>query len=384
MAKKASAEPFEPDLIGASAKRALAAVTDAGDRAEDLIRAWVDASNVEAVAEVAERGDGPSRKAARRALGVLKSRGIRPPGRRRVATLASSGEPAVEAWMMAPDAAGIELFAIGSRPPAGRTRVCLVFLHASQGIARVDHRTLSQSQLKEYFSKLMPGAGYGAITVPVQWARWRIREARRSHTDRGGIEPLGFSTARDLLEPIPGEAPPHPFDQEGLEIADEDALEMAQRSADLHRLPEFRGWLPSQEAMRELLTEVGKKLSPGDEPDPETMNAHLVEEIARATDRYFSPQLREELVAKMKDSALSVLSREGEHASLEVVAAMRAIERCGLVTNPPHEVPFLKAFFEKAVGSMLAQGGGRLRVPVPRAPMTDAAPAGDEAAEPQS
>ena len=55
----------------------------------------------------------------------------------------------------------------------------------------------------------------------------------------------------------------------------------------------------------------------------------------------------------------------------------------GLVTNPPRDVPFLRAFFDKAVAMMLAQGGGKLRIPVPTAGLNPAAPdaAGGENAE---
>ena len=40
-------------------------------------------------------------------------------------------------------------------------------------------------------------------------------------------------------------------------------------------------------------------------------------------------------------------------------------EQAGLITNPPHEVPFLRAFFEKAVAVLAAQGQGNIRIPVP-------------------
>jgi len=104
--------------------------------------------------------------------------------------------------------------------------------------------------------------------------------------------------------------------------------------------------------------------------------------IRSATDRYFSPQIRERLVTAMKDSALSVLAREGEVKTLEVVAAIKAIQNCGLITDPPHEVPFLRAFFEKALQVLMAQNQGQLRVPV-RAPSADAASADQPGAEAQ-
>ncbi len=74
----------------------------------------------------------------------------------------------------------------------------------------------------------------------------------------------------------------------------------------------------------------------------------------------------------MKDSALSVLAREGEQKALELSAVIKSIETRGLITDPPHELGFLKGFFDKAVSLLLAQGGGSLRIPVPAKP--DAAP----------
>ncbi|MBE7479378.1 MAG: hypothetical protein HS104_05250 [Polyangiaceae bacterium] len=76
----------------------------------------------------------------------------------------------------------------------------------------------------------------------------------------------------------------------------------------------------------------------------------------------------------MKDSALSILAREGEQKALEVAATISCIESRGILSDAPHEVGFLKGFFEKAVSLLLAQGGGSLRIPV-RAKPAEPAPA---------
>ena len=362
----------------ANAESALAAARDVGGRVEELIRLWVERANAEAVLEVSERGDGPARKAARRGLNVLRSRGVAIPTLRRVSALASgNAAEVVEAWMMAPDSTGMQLFAVTSRAASGRYRAAFVYLHGTQGVARVENASMSQTQLKEYFAKILPGAGYGATLVPVTWARARIAEARRVHRERGLPEPLGLTTAATLIEPVP-ESAPHPFDEEGFELADEDAAELAKSSAVLHNVPEFRGWLPTNTAMQEILVKVGEKLTPGETPEPGVVTEHLKTETEAATDRFFTPEVREELVRRMKDSGLSALAREGEQRALEISAAMKVIAQCGLVTNPPREVPFLKAFFDKAVAMMLAQGGGRLRIPMTTTtstPLAEQAPA---------
>ena len=372
---------FEDKLLSAGADAALDALKTAGARAEALIDAWRDVPNAEAIVAASEHGEGAVRKAARRALNVLRSRGVPIPEQKRVAALAPKGLPDVlEAWMMAPDSTGMQLFAITAHPATGRYRGVFVFLHRRQGIARIENATMSQSQLKEYFGKLLPGAGYGATQVPVAWARWAIADARRIHKDRGMPEPLGFTTAASLLDPAPSEPPEHPFDDEGLELADDDALDMAKTSGRLHNVPEFRSWLPSNPALQELLSKVGEKLTMGETPEPGLVTELLRAEADAATDRFFSPDVRDELLLRMKDSALSVLGREGEQRALEVVAAMKAVAKCGLVTDPPRDVPFLKAFFDKAIAMMIAEGGGRIRIPVTGKP--GEAPPAEEAASP--
>lgn len=367
MPKKSSGSPaFEERFLRATADGALSAIAEVGARAESLVQAWTEAGNAAAVLEVSERGQGAARKAARRALNVLRSRHVEIPVLHRVATLGGEVAPDVlEAWMMAPDSSGMQLFAVASRSPLGRSRVVFVFLHGAQGVARVENATMSQSQLKDYFAKVLPGSGYSATKVPVEWARFRIAAARRVHKDRGLPEPMGFATAASLLEPVSQEPPVHPFEEEGLEMADEDAVEMAAQSGLLHNIPEFRTWLPSNAAIEEMLAAVGQKLTPGEAPEPGALAEHLKAETEAATDRFFSPETREEIVRRMKDSALSALAREGEQRALEIAAVIKVIEKCGLITNPPREVPFLKAFFDKAVAVMAAQGGGRLRIPVP-------------------
>jgi hypothetical protein len=369
MSRKSDAGAFDATLLEAGADGALQAATSAGERAAALVEQWIVRGNAAAVAEVAEHGSGSARKAARRGLNVLKSRGIQIPGKRRVATLGSPrGAEQLEAWMLAPDSAGSVLLVVCARSPASRYRAAFVFLNDSVGVHRVESAELSQSQLRESLANVLPGARYKAVRVPVPWARSRISVARRLHAETGVPEPLGFASAESLILPVPDSPPEHPFDDEGLEIADDDARELAKESASLHRLPEFRAWFPEKAAVDEMLVKLGETITPGQEPDPEAMKSKLEQEIASATDRYFSPQRRAEIVRAMKDSAFSVLARDGEQKALEISAAMKVIERCGLITDPPHEVPFLRGYFEKAVSLLLAQGGGSLKVPVARGP----------------
>jgi len=235
------------------------------------------------------------------------------------------------------------------------------------GIRRVEAGEQSQTQLREAMSRLVPGGAVRPVAVPVEWARYRVAQAKARHQVHGIPQPLGLTSATGLLEPVPAEAPPHPLDAERLEPTSADLAVPRLASASLHRLPEFRAWLPSRDAVDGLLARVGEGITPGQEPSQEQLTGLVEGAVVAMTDRFFAPQLRESLVATMKDSALSVLAREGRQAAIEVICAMRAISECGLITNPAHEVGFLRGFFDKAVAVLLAQGQGSLKIPIRQA-----------------
>lgn len=360
---------FAASLLDVTADGALSALGTAGARASELVEAWVSRGNAAAIAEVAERGSGGQRKSARRGLAVLKSRGVKIPDRTHTATLAGpTPAEVIEGWMMPPDTAGNTLLVLASHSGASRYKSAFVVLHDGLGVHRVDVGEMSLSQLKGNMQKSLPGAHYKPVKVPVEWVRHRVAVARKRHAERGVPEPLGFTSARALLEPVPSTPPAHPFDDEGLELSADDAKEVAKSSASLHALPEFRGWFPTRVAVEEMLVKVGETVPAGEEPDPAKLKDALEAEIVASTDRYFSPERRADLVRAMKDSALSILGREGEQRALEVAATISCIENRGILSDPPHEVGFLKGFFEKAVSLMLAQGGGSLRIPVRKPP----------------
>ncbi|HEV8549406.1 MAG TPA: hypothetical protein VGQ57_10265 [Polyangiaceae bacterium] len=361
---KASTESaLDAAALGADAGGALAALEKAGDRAEALVEAWVKAGNAAAVNVAAERAEGKARKAARRGLNVLKARGVKLPAETRVVNVSGEkGAETLEAWLLAPDGNGAAMLTLAARSPTSRYKAVFALV-SSVGVHRITAGELSQSELKDTLTRAVRGA-YRPVKVPVEYARFRIAEARRALKERGIAEPLGFGGSEALLGAPSDEALPHPFDAEGLELADEDAKELAKRSAELHALPEFSSWLPPKPVVDEMLAKVGESLKPGEQPEQGAFDASLKEEMLAATDRFFTPERRAELVKVMKDSALSVLAREGEERALAVVAAMKSIEKAGLITDPPREVPFLLGFFEKAIAVLIAQGNGQLRVPI--------------------
>ena len=375
-----AASDFDAKLLSTTAADALSSLSKVGPKAPQLVEAWVKSGNAAAVSEAAERGDGAGRKAARRGLNVLKARGVAMPEQLRVSAVAGAkSAEQTEAFLLSPDSLGNVLLAITTRSPTTRGKVVFVYLNDELGVHRVDVGELSQSQLKDALAKALPGARYKAVAVPVEWARRRIADARARHAERKIPEPLGFARAESLLSPVPSEAIAHPFDAEGLELSLEDAADMVKNSAQLHNLPELAGWFPDKGAVDELFAFVGKGLAdaghdPTQEPPAEALRNAMTEQIAAATDRYFTPERRARLVVALKDAAISALPREGEEVGLQLSALAKVAAEAGLITNPPREIPFLRGYFEKAVSLLAMQNQGRIRIPVPAKAADAAAP----------
>ena len=234
-----------------------------------LVEAWVTAQNADAVAAIAndEAVAGPARKAARRGLAVLKSRGVAIPERSHVARLAAAEPDTYEAWLLAPDASGTSVVSVAARASTGRYRLVEAVVRDRVGILQIHGGELSRTQLRSAFDDTERRLGYAPAPVPVDWARARIASARADNEKSGALLPMGIDSHRELLEPIPADVPAHPID--AAKVAPEGAVaERAARSATLHAEPEFRSWLPDGMALQELLLKIGEAIGTSGSDDP--------------------------------------------------------------------------------------------------------------------
>jgi hypothetical protein len=379
-AKKAdpSAASFDQALLQTSAEGALAAVTKAGEQAAALVDAWVQAKNAAAVAAVAEddKAPGPARKAARRGVNVLKARGIAIPEKARITRAVGDPIEGYDAWFVPPDGSGTHMVVLAARRQSGKLYVVHTTMREDVGILDVRALEMSRSQLKASFDESARRMGYSPAVVPVDWARARVAKSRAENAKTGAIVPLGLDSHSEVLGPAPDQMPPHPVDAAKLDLPTGASAVIA--SAELHREPELGGWLPAGPAVQELLIEVGQKLatSGGAEQDPQKVDNAVKDGLDNATDRFFTPEIRERLAERMKDAAVSVLARAGRERAADVMAVAQAVVAAGLITSPPRDIPFLRGFFQKALAIIAAQQGGQLSIPVPVSDAPSGAPSG--------
>jgi hypothetical protein len=360
---------FAPDQLGAGADQALSSLAQAGNDAALLVEEWIKAGNAAAVQATAELGSGSARKTARRGLNVLKARGVNVPATPRSGRIAPVVANTKEAWMLPPDPNGVVGIVLAERLAGGSYQACFVYFREGRELVRVQSGQLSLSKLEKTMSDALGSAGYAPVAVPWAWAQYRLAERRAWHAARKVAEPLGWMGAQKLLADCPTEAPAHPFADARWQPTPDSVEALARESAVLHQWPEFRSWLPGERALQELLMQIGRKFGPTPPTEKEVVEPIIREQVLAATDRYFTPERRANLVLRMMDSGVSVLARLGQDAARQVAAVIQTIRGAGLITNPPSDIGFLSAFFDKGMAILAAQQGGRLRVPIP-APST--------------
>jgi hypothetical protein len=369
------------EWLRAEAADANHCLSAAAEGATELIAAWQQHANVAALTAVACGRDAasggehvaPARKAARRALNVLRARGVAIPeaapahastGR---APLLGADEPEPPvATFVPPDANGMTFFSITQRLAGGRYRVADVVLREGLGLLHASSGRLPGKQIRRWKARVEARLGTSPVDVPVEWARHRLAEARKQNATSGQLLPLGLDGCEALFTPIPDTPPPHPAEELEGSLSATEIAQASASSAALHNDPEFRSWLPDRSALDELLRQVGAKLGLAGGTDQPRVDQVLGEELDGATDRFFTPEGRTALAARMRDSAISVRKRAGDAAARHVLCVAEAVREAGIITSPPHEIPFLVSFFRKAVAALARQSDGRIQVPVPK------------------
>jgi hypothetical protein len=374
MAKKANkpgtAKPvhpadFEARLLEASASDALGLLEEVGDKAVDLVEAWIRGGNAATVSAVAQSEVAPAlaRKAARRGLNVLRSRGISIPEKK--ASLELSNSVSYEAWFLPADQNGVSIVLVGSSSAGANRQIVQVQIQQEAGVVELSGGEITGSAFRENFQRIQAVRRMRPAPVPVDWARWYIARARERNAVSGVVVPLGFDASASLVGPVPTSAPIHPVDAAKLEVADADIDNRAKESSKLHNYPEFVDWLPDFNFVQDMLVRVGQRIGANPQQEPEKVNGLIQEEVVSATDRFFTPELRAKVAGRMKDSTISVLSRAGTEAAIDVLATAEAVRRAGLITSPPSEIPFLKDFFNKALSVLASQNNGQISIPTP-------------------
>jgi hypothetical protein len=330
------------------------------DKVEALIQAWVAHRNAAAVAAVAHREDAPAlaRKAARRAMNVLRSRGVAVPERPAVVAALTKPQFTLEARAMFPDGRGAQIWWIAKIANTGGTDVIEVTTVDRQGIVNVNRGNPSAGNLRQLWQGWIARAGRAPSVVPVEYARKKIAEARAASLSRKAVLPMGLDAARDLLGDVTGPVP-HPLDGEDLAIPTDEAVVKARLdlSMHLHEEPEFASWMPDDPAGVALLQSINDRVQtlgilPGSQPDEEQqkqIDATVNDAIDEAANAYFDDDKKKVYEARLRDAAWSLYQAGLLERATDALLVSAAIQRAGVISDRPSEIPFVRGMFVKLI-----------------------------------
>lgn len=315
-------------------------------------------------------------KALRRALFLLKSRGIavpeapRPEGESPLFRPVREAEPD-QAWASALDGAGDRIVWL-----AGHRRGRLYFFQAvvndERGLVQFGAGEASRRQLREAVREAESARSFPLVAVEPAYALALIESAaaRQLAPETAGrpVAPLPppFRAARALLAPEGGGAhaegaePPRApvLDRRGLDGGMDTAEQEARlgRSADLHRLAEFAGWFLPDETIRPLIEELDDAARSQVIVNEEQRRERFQQIFDGFTDRVFDDATRDRYRRRLEAQAdyLDRLGREDDART--ALAAARGLSPLG---PRPSRHPFVVAMVQKHVALIAHQA--RLR-----------------------
>ncbi|HHH10785.1 MAG TPA: hypothetical protein ENK23_01740, partial [Sorangium sp.] len=198
--------------IKATGDQATAAAKTAAHGGEALVKAWIAQQNADAIVTVAYAQDvpGKTRKAARRAINVLKSRGVKVPAAPQGPIEVVTPQEETIATFVPPDGSGVYFFSISRHRPGRRFHVADAVVRPPLGIVQASAGWLAGKQIRAWRQRVEKHFGASPVQVPLEWARFRIAQAKQLNARSKQLLPLGYDRCAELFDPAPQQEPPHP------------------------------------------------------------------------------------------------------------------------------------------------------------------------------
>lgn len=363
----ATPEPtFSDAELDASAEAALGALAAHPEaKHEALVQAWVAHRNAAAVDAIArdDKAPGRARKAAKRALGVLKARGVALPEKGSVVAAVSKPIVSFEARMIFPDGQGAQMWWIAKVTSTGGTDVVEITTHDRAGLVALERGRPTTGNLKQIWQNWAARAGRVPAVVPVEYARARIAQAKALSAARRAVLPMGVDAAAELLEPAPSSVE-HPMVTESLAVPSEESAVKArlENSMRLHEEPEFSTWMPENPAATQLLQSLNERVVALPEADrvQEKVDPIVNTSIEEAADAYFSEERKRLYARRLADCAWTLYQGGRIDRAIDTLLVAQAIERAGVVSDRPSEIPFVRGMFLKLIAVAQQQAAAQM------------------------
>jgi hypothetical protein len=309
-----------------------------------LCRAALQASRADLLAALAGSAAKDVAKEAKRALHILRTRGVTVPEPPRTPPPAPppAAEPPPPAYASVVDGHGERAFWISRAVPGKGIELAQAVVSDTLGLVDLQLGVLGRKEWRLFVKGLLErGATMGVAEVDLARATGSVAAARARNDASGQRVPEGADLWLSRLGPAappPDPAlrfPPLPADEE------RDALAA---SASLHDLPLLRGWLADEGTLRAVAAKLDEiAVSPLYLDDRQRADQRA-RTLADAVDGYFDEARRRTLAARLVAVAEHLDGRGDAAHARAAAAAARAL----LAGTSPQAIPFARALVEKA------------------------------------
>ncbi len=309
-----------------------------------LLKAALTGERLDVLATLAACPDKVLSKEAKRALHLLRTRGVSVPEAPRTAPPppGAAVEEVFACYASSVDGQGERAIWIARNVPGRGVEVGQAVVSDVLGFLELQVGVLGRKEYRTFGKDIGErGQAMGVGELDPGHARAMVAAARRRNDASGKAVPEGADAWIARIgpgTPAPDPAtllPPLPEEEERRALA---------ASAELHTLPMLRGWLADEAALRALAKRLDDLAAAPGEVDLAERTRRSEEAIASAIEGWLDAPCRERLAARLLTAGVHLAGMGLPDRAAQAAAASRALA-AGL---PGRDVPFARAMVEKA------------------------------------
>lgn len=307
---------------------------------EALVALLVERGDVTRLGRLGEAGDKTLAKRARKALHLLRTRGVQTPAAPRrefrpAGPYAPAHDPSLASmidgrgervvWLVRAGSDGFDIFEAQ--------------LSDTRGILGFTAAQAPRKQWRQHVARVVADERLAVARISERHARQLVEDGYQRTLAAGRVPPEEFARARlgmGHYEPEERHPAPPP-----LLVA-----EGRGRLAALHELPELRSWIPPEEALPALDLEIGNIVTSKLIVDPAQRREQLAAAVARIANEALTPAYRQLLGGRLRETAYLIAQRGRlDDARLAATAAELVLDQSVAAADNP----FVLRLFDKVI-----------------------------------
>ena len=329
-----------------------------------LLKAAVAGERFDLLSSLAASADKVLSKDAKRALHLLRTRGVAVPEPARVPPPppAPVAEEIFPCYASSLDGQGERAIWIARNVPGRGVEVGQAVVSDLLGLVELQVGVLGRKEYRGFGKEIGErGQAMGVAEIDPGHARAIVAEARRRNDESGRPVPTGADAWIARIGP----GTPAPDPSASLPALPDEAERLAlAASAELHKLPMLRGWLADEAALRALASRLDALAAEAGKADEAEHARRTADAIVETLESWLDAPSRQRLAARLFTVGVHLTSMGLADRAAQAAAAARALA----AGTPGRDVPFAREMVEKAFPSRGSPAPSPPATPVIAAP----------------